>query len=1016
METKKKLTQRTFRILVIIPMAILLVLGVVLNAAAVMLKSTFDQFLGAGEKTVVGASDLDGQYYEVKYADAEAAKEAGYAVADQVNAEGSILLKNNGVLPLASDAEVVPFGYAFRNPVYGQSTASGSAKWPDDPITPYAALNGSALTLNADAVNAITKGGKVIKLTEAEGTRVAKGTSALGGDFSIPEFDPAGYDGAASVPNGTALVFVARGGQEGSDVKSDAYADGTPHYLALTEAEKGTIAAAKRLCKNVVLIVNSAAPMELAPVMDGEYEVDAILWIAHPGERGFAALPKILTGEINPSGRTVDIWTSDFTADPSYQAIGEHRYTNYEVTSASYTDGGTFNGMYNEYMEGVYMGYRYYETAAEVDPSFDYDAAVVFPFGYGLSYTTFTQEIVSLSDDGYTITATVKVTNTGSVAGKEVVQIYYTAPYTELDAKERVEKPVCSLVAFSKTSELAVGKSEELTVTFTWDDLTSYAAYHDNGNGTTGCYLLEAGDYVISVRKNSHEVFDSKTLTIAETIWYDGSDDDHIRKTEKDAQSILDDNGNPTGEPMNGAFVAATNLFQISTDYMNANSTVLSRTDWNGTQPVGFSEKAIDESFIPYLGLEITFDPNTDVRLGNVEGSIVYSAADPVSGQDNGLTLSDLRGASYDDPRWEQLLDQIDYTADRDNIKGNLSGAAYVTFAIESIGLPATVEADGANGLKVSDALESGTSGYVMSKTSTFGMAPLLAATWNTELMYEFGAALGQEALQHGVTGWYAPAINLHRSMFSGRIFEYYSEDPVLSGWMAAAAISGAMDNGMMCYVKHFALNDTETGRANLIYTWADEQTMRELYLKAFEIAIKNAKSTIRYYGENGALEQKTIRAATAIMATQTCFGWVSGECNYELLTLLLRNEWGFRGTAHSDYWVWNGDNLRDLAVRAGCDTYLCNNTPMWSLVDLDSPTAQSVIRNAIHNLAYTMANSNAMQGMAPGSIVLVGTSPWVYALIGIDAAIVLLLAGGVAWIILRGRKKASLALYSNIE
>ena len=1016
METKKKLTQRTFRILVIIPMAILLVLGVVLNAAAVMLKSTFDQFLGAGEKTVVGASDLDGQYYEVKYADAEAAKEAGYAVADQVNAEGSILLKNNGVLPLASDAEVVPFGYAFRNPVYGQSTASGSAKWPDDPITPYAALNGSALTLNADAVNAITKGGKVIKLTEAEGTRVAKGTSALGGDFSIPEFDPAGYDGAASVPNGTALVFVARGGQEGSDVKSDAYADGTPHYLALTEAEKGTIAAAKRLCKNVVLIVNSAAPMELAPVMDGEYEVDAILWIAHPGERGFAALPKILTGEINPSGRTVDIWTSDFTADPSYQAIGEHRYTNYEVTSASYTDGGTFNGMYNEYMEGVYMGYRYYETAAEVDPSFDYDAAVVFPFGYGLSYTTFTQEIVSLSDDGYTITATVKVTNTGSVAGKEVVQIYYTAPYTELDAKERVEKPVCSLVAFSKTSELAVGKSEELTVTFTWDDLTSYAAYHDNGNGTTGCYLLEAGDYVISVRKNSHEVFDSKTLTIAETIWYDGSDDDHIRKTEKDAQSILDDNGNPTGEPMNGAFVAATNLFQISTDYMNANSTVLSRTDWNGTQPVGFSEKAIDESFIPYLGLEITFDPNTDVRLGNVEGSIVYSAADPVSGQDNGLMLSDLRGASYDDPRWEQLLDQIDYTADRDNIKGNLSGAAYVTFAIESIGLPATVEADGANGLKVSDALESGTSGYVMSKTSTFGMAPLLAATWNTELMYEFGAALGQEALQHGVTGWYAPAINLHRSMFSGRIFEYYSEDPVLSGWMAAAAISGAMDNGMMCYVKHFALNDTETGRANLIYTWADEQTMRELYLKAFEIAIKNAKSTIRYYGENGALEQKTIRAATAIMATQTCFGWVSGECNYELLTLLLRNEWGFRGTAHSDYWVWNGDNLRDLAVRAGCDTYLCNNTPMWSLVDLDSPTAQSVIRNAIHNLAYTMANSNAMQGMAPGSIVLVGTSPWVYALIGIDAAIVLLLAGGVAWIILRGRKKASLALYSNIE
>ena len=1007
METKKKMSQKTFRTLIIIPLAILLVLGIVLNTAAVLLKSTFDQFLGAGEKTVVGASDLDGQYYEVKYADAEAAKEAGYAVADRVNAEGSILLKNNGVLPLAAGSEVVPFGYAFRNPTYGQTNASGSAKWPDDPISPYAALNDSSLVLNADAVNTATKAGKLIKLAEAEGTSAAKGgSSALGGNFIITEFDLAGYDTVSATPNATALVFVTRGGQEGSDIKSDAYSDGTPHYLALTEAEKSTIAVAKKLCKNVVLIVNSSAPMELLPVMSGEYECDAILWVAHPGERGFSALPKLLTGEINPSGRTVDIWTADFTADPSFEAIGEHRYTNYTVTSGSYTDGGTFNGMYNEYMEGVYMGYRYYETAQEVDPSFDYGKAVVFPFGYGLSYTTFTQELVSLEDDGYTVTAKVKVTNTGSAAGKEVVQIYGTAPYTELDAKERVEKPVCNLIAFGKTSELAAGKNEEVTLTFTWDDLTSYAAYHDNGNGTKGCYFLEAGDYVISVRKDSHTVLGSKTLTASETVWYDGSDEAHIRQSEKDAQSKLDENGNPTGEPMDGVFVAATNLFQISTDYMDANSTVLSRTDWEGTQPVGVAEKAIDESFIPYLGLEISFDPKTDERFGNVEGSIVYTAEEPVSGQDNGLKLSDLRGADYDDPRWEQLLDQLDYAQDKDSIKGNLSGAAYITFGIDSIGLPATLEADGANGLKVADIAEGGSSGYVMSKTSTFGMAPLLAATWNTELMYEFGATLGQEALQHGVSGWYSPAINLHRSMFCGRVFEYYSEDPVLSGYMAAAAISGAMDNGLMCYVKHFALNDTETGRANLIYTWADEQTMRELYLKAFEIAVKKAKSTIRYYGENGALEEKTIRGATAIMATQTCFGWLSGECNYELLTLLLRNEWGFRGTAHSDYWVWNGDNLRDLALRSGLDTYLCNNTPMWSLEDLDSATAHTLMRRATKNLAYTMANSNALQGIAPGSIVLVGTSPWVYALIAIDAAIVLLLAGGILWIVLRGKKQ----------
>ena len=989
-------------------MVVVLVLGVVLNTGAVMMKSTLDQFLGSGPRTVMQSGDLDGNYYERKYESGEAARDAGYAVADRVNAEGSILLKNNGVLPLAADAEVVPLGYAFRSPIYGQSSPSGSAKWEDDPISPYNALNDSSLKMNADIVNGVTKARKVIKLEEAEGTRAAKGgQSALGGDFTITEFDPASYAKAPAAPEGTALVFIARGGQEGTDVKFDAYADGTPHYLALTEAEKGMIAEAKRLCKSVVLILNSSAPMELGPALSGELECDAILWVAHPGNHGFAALPKLLTGEYNPSGRTVDIWPRDLTADPSYQSIGVHRYTNYTVTSGSFTDGGTFNAMYNEYMEGVYMGYRYYETAAEVDPAFDYGQAVLFPFGFGLSYTEFSQELVSLTDDGYTITADVRVTNTGAASGREVVQLYFTAPYTELDARERIEKPVASLVAFGKTGELAAGASEVVRLTFTWDDLTSYAAYHDNGNGTRGCYMLEEGDYTISVRKDSHTVMDSKALTCAQTVWYDGSDDAHIRQTEKDAQSVLDENGKPTGVPMDGKFVAATNLFQTSTDYMNANSTVLTRTDWVGTQPAGVAEKAIDESFIPLLGLEISFDPQTDKRFGNVEGSLVYAEKEPVSGRQNGLQASDLRGVDYQDPMWDLLMDQLDFKADGDNIKGNLSGAGYLTFPVKSIGLPGTTDADGANGLKISDAIEGGASGYVMSKTSTFGMAPLLAATWDKDLMYEFGAALGQEALAYGITGWYSPAINLHRSLFSGRVFEYYSEDPLLSGMMAAAAISGCMDNGLAVYLKHFALNETETGRANLIYTWADEQTMRELYLRAFEIPIKTARATIACYNSERELTKKTIRATTAVMAAQTCFGWVSGECSYELLTLLLRNEWGFRGVAHSDYWVWNGDNLRDLALRAGLDTYLCNNAPMWSLMDLASPTAHTAMRRATKNLAYLLVNSNAMQGIAPGAIVHVGTSPWVYWLIAVDVVLALLLAGGVVLLIRRRRMAA---------
>lgn len=985
-------------------LSVLLIATVILNVAAIMLKSTFDQFLGTGEKTVVGGSDLAGDYYTVKYDNAEDAKEAGYLVAAKINEEGSVLLKNNGVLPLEETAEVMPFGYAFLRPVYGQSSASGSAKWADEPVTPRTALTSSSFVLNENAVNHINKNGSLVKLKEAEGTRAASGGgSMLGGNFVINEFDPSGYEPVEETPNATALVFIARGGQEGTDVKSDAYEDGTPHYLALTEAEKGMIRQAKRICENVVLILNSSAPMELGCVMDGELEVDAILWIGHPGNRGFSVLPQLLNGTVNPSGRTVDIWTQDFTKDPSYQSIGENRYTNYQVVSASLTDGGTFNGMYNEYMEGVYMGYRYYETAALVDPEFQYEEAVVFPFGYGLSYTTFEQELVSVQEDGNQITAKVLVTNTGNAAGKEVVQLYYSAPYTQLDVDERIEKPACNLVAFAKTDTIQPGKSEELTLTFTWDDMTSYAAYHNNGNGTVGSYMLEAGEYTVSLRQNSHVVLDEEVLTREETIWYDGSDAEHIRQSEKDAQAVLDQNGEPTGVPQNGVtFVAATNLFQISTDYMNANSTILSRSDWSGIQPVAVTSKAIDESFLQYLGLEISFDPYSDERFGNVEGSIVYSETYPVSAADNGLQLSDMRGLDYNDPQWELYLDQIDWEADRSNIIGNHSGAAYLTFEIQSIGLPVTKEADGANGLKVSDVVEGGTSGYVMNKTSTLAMSPLLAATWNTELLYEVGEALGQEALQHGITGWYSPAINLHRSVFSGRVFEYFSEDPVLSGYVAAAIVSGAMDQGLVCYLKHFAMNDNEIGRASLIYTWADEQTMRELYLKAFEIAVKNAKSTVRYYGENGVLEEKTIRGATAVMAAQTCFGWVSGECNYELLTLLLRNEWGFRGVVLSDYWVWNNDNLRDLALRSGCDTYLSAQSPVWSIMDYDSATARTAMRNSIHNIAYAMVNSNVIQGVAPGSVVMVGTSPWIYALIVFDA-IVIVLSG---WLLRLLRKK----------
>lgn len=952
---------------------------------------------------LTGCSSAGATTVEPERPDAEAAREAAYEVAARVQDEGTVLLRNEGVLPLAAGSTVMPFGYAYLSPIYGQLTSGGSAKWAVDPVTPEQGL--AAYSIDTAAADAMRAAGDPYALVEAEGTAPAgEAGSMLGGDCKICEYDPAIYDGLAESPEATGIVFVSRSGQEGQDQKFDAYEDGTPHYLALSQYERGTIAAAKRVCGSVVVVIVGSAPMEVADLTSGELAVDAILHYGHPSERGFAELSALLSGEVNPSGRTVDTWSADFTADPSYVSIGTHTYTNMPITSGSFTDGGEFQRTFNEYQEGVYMGYRYYETAALVDPSFSYEDAVVFPFGYGLSYTTFSQTLDSLGAgerDGELV-ARVTVTNTGEAAGKDVAQLYFSAPYTQTDQDLGIEKPACVLVAFDKTDELAPGASQTLELSFDWEDMASYSYRHENPDGSVGCYVLEAGDYVVSLRANSHDVISERTIAREDTLWYDGSDAEHVRRSEREAQSRLALDGTVEEDP-GATYVPATNRFQQSSDYMNTDSRILSRADWAGTQPTYVAEKEISDEFAEGQDLFVTFDPENDPTYGDVEGSLVYAAEEPASGADNGLVASDLRGAYYDDPRWDQLLDQIDWDADRDGIIQNFSGDAYVTAAIPSIGLPATVDMDGANGLKVNGM---GDGGYDMTKSCSFGFQPLMASTWNKDLLYEVGTALGKEGLAHGISGWYSPGINLHRSFFSGRVFEYYSEDPVLSGLLAERVVSGAGDQGLYCYLKHFALNDTETGRAALICTWADEQTMRELYLKPFELAIKGARMTIRYTTDDaGTVGERTMRAATAVMAAQDGVGTQLGHTNYALLTEVLRNEWGFEGMVISDYWVWSGDNHRDLALRVGCDSFLCMSVPaMWSISDYDSPTARAAMRKAIHNIAYAVVNSNALQGMAPGSRTVTETSPWQYGVWGLDAVAALLVAGGVALMVRRTR------------
>ena len=986
------------------------------NVAANMFGSAIDSKLGRGEMTVTkmeGTEDWDAQYYKPQYASLAEAKAASDVVSEQVTDEGIVLLKNNGILPLAPGAEVTPFGWAYENAAY---SGTGAASSTDTTMITCADAIASKLSVNTAALDAAAG-------TEPSYPDAAPGSEPLdfdtnslqsqqdaGESAKIYEFDPSVYEGVSGCEGTCGVVVIRRGGSEGIDKRFYGYADGTPHYLALTESERGVIRAAKRACGKVVVVLNSANPMELAPIMAGELEADAILWVGTAGSRGFASLAKILVGEVNPSGRLTDIYPTDFTADPTYKNFGRFDYTNSEVNVmdlASLFGGGeasvtTQSRHFVEYQEGVYVGYRYYETAALTDPSFTYGeldgagavaqaGSVAYPFGYGLSYTTFEQAISSFDDAGDDIVLTVHVTNTGDVAGKEVVQAYFSAPYTDYDRTEGVEKSACVLAAFAKTALLDPGASDDVTLTFAKEDMASYDYHHKNADGTTGCYLLEAGDYEITLRSNSHDVIEARTTTVASDVVYDAS---NPRRSEIDGQSTHDLDGTPTGVTFDGSpVVAATNQLDSLNTYMDGDGvTKLSRADWAGTQPVGYEgrEKEAPQSALEEFEWFDTFDPETDERLGNVEGSLVYAADEPTSGASNGLFLIDLRGVEYDDERWELLLDQVDWDGERENLCTLLFGAAYQTKDVTSVGKPATTDADGAMGWSSEGA-------------SSWAAANLQAATWNVELMHELGACIGEEALQLGLTGWYAPAVNIHRSPFSGRVYEYYSEDPLLSGKLAAGAIAGAADKGCISYLKHFALNDQETDRSNYIATWATEQTAREIYLRAFEVALKSAKTTVRYISDDqGTVSERTMRAATGLMSSQNCIGGTMGFCHYGTQAKILRGEWGFSGAVITDLFFGAATKDRDLMVRSGGNMYMSMMDP--NPVDYDSPTARASMRRALHGILFATANSNAMNGMAPGTSVSYGMSPWRMGLTAASAVAVLGAAGIVANMVRKSR------------
>ena len=819
--------------------------------------------------------------------------DAATALCTEIADEGVVLLENEaGLLPLQNGAPLNVFGWASTQPCYG-GTGSGALSDAYPVVTLLEGLKTAGFQLNTALSDFYTA---------YRPDRPVVGMWAQ--DWTMPEPPASTYSeqlltGAKSFSD-TALVVITRVGGEGADLPVDMskvnFTDNTPdykefepgeHYLQLSRSERDML---DLVCQNfdkVVVVYNGAAAMELGFVEDYS-QIKGVLWCPGTGQSGFVGLGRILSGAVNPSGKTVDTFVYDLTDTPNWNNFGDFTYDNmdeFSYTSTGFTGevATTVPGFVN-YSDGIYVGYKFYETAAK-EGLIDYDSKVLYPFGYGLSYTGFQQEMGPLQSDGTTLSFDVTVTNTGSVPGKDVVEVYYDPPYTS----GGIEKASANLAAFAKTGLLAPGASETVKLSFPLEEM---ASYDERG---AGAYVLEAGDYGISIRSDAHTVLAEQTLSVDATVTYGEGN-----KRASDA-------------------VTATNLFQ----YADGGITYLSRADGFANYAAATARPA-SLTMPAELKAQFINNSNYDPAAYNDPNDVM-----PVTGAKNGMTLAQLRGASYDDPQWEPLLDQL--TIPEMDLMIAIGG--YQTSAAPSVGKVGTVDCDGPASIN---------NNFTGVGSIGFPSAVMIAATWSQEIADKFGESIGKMADEMEVSGWYAPAMNIHRSAFAGRNFEYYSEDGLLSGKIAAAAVRGAEKHGVYAYLKHFALNDQETKRNEFLCTWTNEQSMRELYLKGFELAVK----------EGG---------AKAVMSSFNYIGarWAGGS--EELCNQLLRDEWGFRGIVLSDYFGVYGYMSADQGIRGGTDCMLVPyDTETNHVKDTQSATGVLAMRTASKNIMYTVVNSRA--------------------------------------------------------
>lgn len=918
------------------------VLIVVANVALVVAGGWVASQFGSGTYTFTNAEESAGwdtDYHTSEFGSIEEVDAAAQALVEEIAAGGIVLAKNeSAALPLVDGSRVTMLGRAAADPVFGGS-GSGSVD-TNSAVTARGGLENAGLVVNDQVFAAIEA------FTDENPRGHIEMDNPGGSSYDIGELPVGEYEAqSASFADyaDAAVVFIGRPGGEGGDLTRDmaewdANAEDGQHQLELNQDEQDLIELAKASFDTVVVVVNASTTLEMGPLQD-DPDVDAILLAGSPGATGFNALGRILTGEVNPSGRTVDVWAADFTADPTFVNFGEFVYDNVEVSypvsaieSATSNATVTSDAPFVNYAEGIYVGYRYYETAA-AEGFIDYDEAVVYPFGYGLSYTDFTWAVVGTEagDVDGTVSVTVEVTNAGDVAGRDVVELYFTAPYTP----GGIEKAEVVLGAFAKTGVVEPGASETVTLELAVEDMASYD-HLDNR-----AYVLEAGDYAISLRTDSHTVAPGTEpieYTVDADVVYSG---ENLRSTDQ--------------AEVTNQFDDVSALF--SDDPAEGQVLSMSRADFAGTFPTAPTPDQYVAGDAVVAGFAAWDD---DAAADAFEGER------PTTGADTDLTLVDLRGLAKDDPLWDELLDSLSVGEMTDML---LNGA-YQTPAIASIAKPPTVELDGPAGF--SSFINASVNG------TAYPSEYLIGQTWDVELATAMGRMLGDEALHKDVSGWYAPAANLHRSPFGGRNFEYYSEDPYLSGAMMTAAANGVAEKGVYTFLKHFALNEQETNRVNNgIATWVTEQTIRELYLRPFEMAVKGISMEVPYLSDDeGTIDVATIGAG-GVMSSFNRIGatWTGGSS--ALMTNVLRHEWGFEGFAISDFNLYPYMNPNQ-GISAGTDLTLTFQ-PSKSFSDTGSANAVSDIRNATHNILFTVANSNAMNGLAPGATVAYTPPVWVY-------------------------------------